>query len=62
MKPRNTDNEKSQQHKLDAVRAAASVFSEKGFHGASTKDIAQRLGMKQGSLYYYFDSKEGSFF
>jgi AcrR family transcriptional regulator len=58
MKPRNTDSPKYQAQKLAAIRAAASVFSEKGFHGASTRDIAERLGIKQGSLYYYFDSKE----
>ena len=58
MKPKKTDSEKYQQQWLEAVRAAASVFSEKGFHGASTGDIAERLGIKQGSLYYYFESKE----
>ena len=47
-----------QQHHAQAILAAASVFSEKGFHGASTKDIAERLGIKQASLYYYFASKE----
>jgi len=47
-----------QQHRAQAILAAASVFSEKGFHGATTKDIAERLGIKQGSLYYYFRSKE----
>ncbi len=34
------------------------MFAEKGFHGASTRDIAERMGIKQGSLYYYFKSKE----
>jgi AcrR family transcriptional regulator len=58
MKPRNTDSPKYRQHKLEAIRAAAAVFAEKGFHGATTNDIANRLGIKQGSLYYYFDSKE----
>ena len=58
MKPRSTDSPRYQEQKLAAIRAAASVFSEKGFHGASTRDIAERLGIKQGSLYYYFDSKE----
>jgi len=58
MKPRNTDTPKYQTQKLAAIRAAASVFSEKGFHGACTRDIAEQLGIKQGSLYYYFDSKE----
>jgi AcrR family transcriptional regulator len=43
---------------LDAIRAAATVFAAKGYHGSSTRDIAERLGIKQGSLYYYFKSKE----
>lgn len=47
-----------QSQKQLAIRSAASVFAEKGFHGASTKDIAERMGIKQGSLYYYFKSKE----
>lgn len=38
--------------------AAARVFAERGYHGASTQDIADLLGMRQASLYYYFDSKE----
>ena len=58
MKPEKTDSPRYRKQKLAAIRAAASVFSEKGFHGASTGDIAERLGIKQGSLYYYFDSKE----
>lgn len=58
MKPKSTDSHRYQQQKLAAIRAAASVFSEKGFHGACTRDIAERLGIKQGSLYYYFESKE----
>jgi len=47
---------REQRHR--AILAAASVFAEKGFHGSSTRDIAERLGIKQGSLYYYFRSKE----
>lgn len=58
MKPEKTDSPRYRKQKLAAIQAAASVFSEKGFHGASTADIAERLGIKQGSLYYYFDSKE----
>ena len=53
-----THTDKYQQQHHHAVCAAASVFVEKGFHGASTKDIAERMGIKQGSLYYYFKSKE----
>ena len=50
--------EKYTRQRQAAIRAAASVFAEKGFHGACTKDIAERMGIKQGSLYYYFSSKE----
>ncbi|MCH9695930.1 MAG: TetR/AcrR family transcriptional regulator [Gammaproteobacteria bacterium] len=49
---------KYEQQRHAAIRAAASVFAEKGFHGSSTRDIAERMGIKQGSLYYYFKSKE----
>lgn len=38
--------------------AAARVFALKGFHGTSTQDIADVLGIRQASLYYYFKSKE----
>ena len=58
MKPEKNPSPRYREQKLAAIRAAASVFSEKGFHGASTGDIAERLGIKQGSLYYYFASKE----
>lgn len=40
------------------VDAAAAVFAEFGYHGAGTGLIAQRVGIRQGSLYYYFASKE----
>ncbi len=54
----NIENQKYQQQRLQAIRSAATVFAEKGFHGSSTRDIAEHMGIKQGSLYYYFKSKE----
>lgn len=42
------------------ILAAARVFAERGFHGASTQDIADVLGIRQASLYYYFASKEAA--
>ncbi len=53
-----SESSRYESQKQLAIRSAASVFAEKGFHGASTKDIAERMGIKQGSLYYYFKSKE----
>jgi len=53
-----TENSKYQHQRLQAIRSAAAVFAEKGFHGSSTRDIAEHMGIKQGSLYYYFKSKE----
>jgi AcrR family transcriptional regulator len=44
----------------EIIDAAAHVFAERGFHGASTQDIADVLGIRQASLYYYFASKEGA--
>ena len=42
------------------IEATARVFAERGFHGATTQDIADVLGIKQASLYYYFSSKEAA--
>lgn len=42
----------------EVTETAAAVFSEKGYHGATTQDIADRLGIRQASLYYYIPSKE----
>jgi len=46
------------QKKVFAIEAAAEVFAQKGFHGATTQDIAEAMGIKQGSLYYYFKSSK----
>ena len=49
-----TKSERTRQRILDA---AAAVFSEQGYQ-ARLSDIAERAGMKAGSLYYHFDSRE----
>lgn len=45
---------------LEVLSAAAQQFSEKGYHAATTKSIAEALGVQQGSLYYYIKSKEAA--
>ena len=39
------------------LRAAGEVFAERGFAGASTREIARRAGLRQPSLYHHFPNK-----
>jgi AcrR family transcriptional regulator len=41
----------------ELVRQAARLFAEKGYHGTSTGDLAQALGVQKGSLYAHITSK-----
>jgi AcrR family transcriptional regulator len=40
------------------LSAAIELMSEKGFHGTSIRDIAERADMSGGSMYHYFGSKQ----
>jgi TetR/AcrR family transcriptional regulator len=40
------------------LAAAVDVFSERGFDGAATRDIAERAGVTQPLLNYHFSSKD----
>lgn len=44
----------------EVITAAAEVFAQRGYHGATTQDIADHLGIRQASLYYYIPSKEAA--
>lgn len=46
----------------EVVQVATQVFYERGYDGASLQDIADRLGMLKGSLYYYIHTKEDLLF
>ncbi len=50
----------SPRRSVEILDAAALVFARLGYHGASTRDIAERLGIRQASVYYYFRSKEAA--
>src|SRR5580698_7666421 len=41
------------------IVAAMRLFGEKGYEGASTRDIATAAGVNAPALQYYFDNKEG---
>jgi AcrR family transcriptional regulator len=40
------------------LRHGTDVFCEKGYTGASMRDLSRASGMSLAGLYYYFDSKE----
>ena len=42
----------------DILDAAAQVFREKGFHGASMSDIADSVNLQKASLYHHVSSKQ----
>lgn len=42
----------------DILEAAAQVFRQKGFHGASMSDIAAAVSLKKASLYHHVSSKQ----
>lgn len=41
------------------IAAAVTLFGERGFAGASTRDIATAAGVNAPALQYYFENKEG---
>ena len=40
------------------LEQAARLFRDKGYSASSMEDIADAVGLKKGSLYYHFESKE----
>lgn len=42
----------------DILDAAAQVFRQKGFHGASMSDIAEAVNLQKASLYHHVSSKQ----
>ena len=41
------------------IDVALRLFGERGYEGASTRDIAAAAGVNAPALQYYFDNKEG---
>ena len=48
------------QRYLEVLSAAARAFAKRGYQAATTKDIADEIGLQQGSLYHYIRSKEAA--
>jgi AcrR family transcriptional regulator len=52
------DGDKRRHKRIEILRSAAAAFRRRGYHGATTAEIARSLRMTKGSLYYYFRDKE----
>lgn len=44
--------------KKKIIKAAYTLFEQKGFHSTSMDDIAREIGVSKASIYSYFKSKE----
>ena len=45
----------------EILAPAARLFAERGFDGADTQELADRVGVGKGTLYRYFPSKQELF-
>ncbi|MEX0835643.1 MAG: TetR/AcrR family transcriptional regulator [Nitriliruptor sp.] len=54
-------DEQRERTKGELLDAAATIFAEQGFHGASVDQIAEAAGYTKGAVYSNFDSKEELF-
>jgi len=50
-----------EKNKLKIERSALQLFTRKGFHGTTVREIAKKAGVSMGKLYIYYDSKEDIF-
>lgn len=50
-----------EKRRIDILKGAGIVFSQKGFHGAKMDEIAKEAGVGKGTIYGYFKSKETLF-
>ncbi len=47
--------------KEQILKAAQTIFQEKGFKGATLREIADKAGVNKGSIHYYFKTKRRLF-
>jgi AcrR family transcriptional regulator len=52
------DPERIRERRAQIVSAAVRLFTEKGFHKTTTREIAKAAGLSNGALYEYVESKE----
>lgn len=56
-----TKHQSEQDRRGQILRAARSVFIDKGYLAARVEDVAKRAGLSKGAVYFYFSSKRELF-
>jgi len=54
----NADGKKMTKKQAAIINSAVQLFSEKGFAGTSTKEIAQNAGVAEGLIFKYYSTKK----
>ncbi|AKG37333.1 TetR/AcrR family transcriptional regulator [Paenibacillus durus] len=47
----------AEERRNSILQAGLHIFTQKGYHGTSVREIAKEVGMNEALLYYYFPSK-----
>ena len=50
-----------EKNKLKIEQAALALFTRKGFHGTTVREIARKASVSMGKLYIYYETKEDIF-
>jgi AcrR family transcriptional regulator len=56
--PQSSRSRRTADRRAEILAEALELMAEHGYHGASLRDLAKRLGISQPSLYHYFASKD----
>lgn len=57
-RPRANNKQSNDPAREEILKASAELFGEFGYKGTSTRQIAERVGMRQPSLFHHFGKKE----
>jgi len=52
-----TPRDRVEQRETDILEAASALFAEAGFNATSTKKIAEKAGVSEGTVFHYFSTK-----
>jgi AcrR family transcriptional regulator len=51
----------AEERRADIIKTARRVFAEKGFHGTTTRELAEAAGVSEALLFKHFPTKEALF-